>query len=387
MADYKKMPYKPGDYLAVCDRCDFVYYGSQLRRDWRGNRVCDKCYEPKHPQLNVRPIKETSAVAAGTFRPEPADTFLSAGDVTATSLSPATVSIVQHIKDGALLVNPTTSGLWTAGSAWTWTSGVYTRVPGSDVPVGDGVELITDDPDFDEVEGNGNLPHSDYWSWNKISYRLHSGSSPAAKTCVAISDRAFALNHNNLTPTIAQKYVIQFTLYACADVSGCLWTSDYGDSGEAIRVNLGGASSSYYNSDGVKTTTLTATTTGSFGFSGTADLTHARRIFVDSISVQKWVRDASTTAADTVTQDGSDMYDEPEEDSFYKLIFTMTRTAGTLTPSLGGTDGTERSSSDTYTEYIKCGSDTDDLVFSASDTFAGTLSNIQLYSTTLVECP
>jgi len=38
--------------LARCDRCGFVYKYLELRKEWNNLRVCEECYEPKHPQLD-----------------------------------------------------------------------------------------------------------------------------------------------------------------------------------------------------------------------------------------------------------------------------------------------------------------------------------------------
>lgn len=61
----------------------------------------------------------------------------------------------------------------------------------------------------------------------------------------------------------------------------------------------------------------------------------------------------------------------------YKLTFTMTRSAGSVTPSVGGTAGTERSSAATFAEDIVAGA-TDTLSFSASEDFVGTIDDVLL---------
>lgn len=40
---------KATDWLAECDLCGFVYYSSQLRKNWKGQMVCKYDYEPRHP--------------------------------------------------------------------------------------------------------------------------------------------------------------------------------------------------------------------------------------------------------------------------------------------------------------------------------------------------
>src|SRR3972149_1944817 len=65
----------------------------------------------------------------------------------------------------------------------------------------------------------------------------------------------------------------------------------------------------------------------------------------------------------------------------YLLVYTMTRTAGTLTPQIGGVDGTARVLSGTYTEYVDS-STTGNLKFQAGATFAGTVDNVSVKEVT-----
>ena len=58
----------------------------------------------------------------------------------------------------------------------------------------------------------------------------------------------------------------------------------------------------------------------------------------------------------------------------YSVVYTITRTAGGVTISLGGTAGTQRTAAGTYRETIVCGSDTNaPLVITPDATFAGTV--------------
>lgn len=60
----------------------------------------------------------------------------------------------------------------------------------------------------------------------------------------------------------------------------------------------------------------------------------------------------------------------------YVLTYTVTRSAGGIIPSIGGTNGVERTSSGTYTEVISCGT-TQTLAFTGNG-FTGTLDNISI---------
>jgi len=89
------MPFYPGRYKMVCDRCGAEYLDNELREEWTGLWVCDTCWDPKHPQLSVVGIPDDQSVPIA--RPEAPHTYgettLSAGassfaaSVTLTSAS------------------------------------------------------------------------------------------------------------------------------------------------------------------------------------------------------------------------------------------------------------------------------------------------------------
>lgn len=54
--------YKPGDHWLVCDSCGLDYRRSEMRMRWDKLMVCQKDWEPRHPQEFVRGIKEKIAV-------------------------------------------------------------------------------------------------------------------------------------------------------------------------------------------------------------------------------------------------------------------------------------------------------------------------------------
>ena len=63
-----------GKWLTICDCCGFMFYNTDLRKDWRGLMVCEQDYESRHPQdlLRVRP----DSPAVPWTRPEAPDVFL-----------------------------------------------------------------------------------------------------------------------------------------------------------------------------------------------------------------------------------------------------------------------------------------------------------------------
>jgi len=62
------MSYKPGNWLAICDRCGFRYLSGQLKLEWTGLRTCHDCWEPRHEQDFVKGVKESTIPWS---RPEP----------------------------------------------------------------------------------------------------------------------------------------------------------------------------------------------------------------------------------------------------------------------------------------------------------------------------
>lgn len=72
------MGYIPGDPWAICQRCGFKVRLSTIRPEWTGLRVCRKCWDPRHPQLDVQAVEER--IARMDALPEPPDVFIGPGD-------------------------------------------------------------------------------------------------------------------------------------------------------------------------------------------------------------------------------------------------------------------------------------------------------------------
>lgn len=77
-------PYRPGDHLALCDICSRKFYGSELRKNYRGFMVCKDDYETRHPQESIKVKKER--IKVDNPRPQTEDRFLEPGEVTAEDL-------------------------------------------------------------------------------------------------------------------------------------------------------------------------------------------------------------------------------------------------------------------------------------------------------------
>lgn len=62
--------YKPGDHLAVCDRCGFTLLASEMKKTWDGLFVCPEDWEPRHPQDFVRSKSDRQSVSNPRPYPE-----------------------------------------------------------------------------------------------------------------------------------------------------------------------------------------------------------------------------------------------------------------------------------------------------------------------------
>lgn len=77
--------YRLGDWKVICDTCGFEKYASECRMTWDNYFVCaDTCWEPKHPQLSVRGVKDDQSVPIS--RPEGEPRYLDTNEVTQDDL-------------------------------------------------------------------------------------------------------------------------------------------------------------------------------------------------------------------------------------------------------------------------------------------------------------
>ena len=71
--------FQPGNMWLICDRCGFAYRRSVMKKEWTGLIVCEKDWEPRHPQDFARGIPDEIA-PEGPSRPEPVEVFLPDSD-------------------------------------------------------------------------------------------------------------------------------------------------------------------------------------------------------------------------------------------------------------------------------------------------------------------
>jgi len=81
------MGYVSGDHLVICDMCGFKYYRSECRFNYRNLLVCEKCWEPRHPQEKAgRPLEGRQLVKDIRQEGTGYDTFIEPGDITKDDL-------------------------------------------------------------------------------------------------------------------------------------------------------------------------------------------------------------------------------------------------------------------------------------------------------------
>ena len=66
--------YEMGSWKASCDRCGRLRRSYQLQKEWTGLMCCSECWEPKHPQLDIKGIPDNVNVEyARPRRGQPGD--------------------------------------------------------------------------------------------------------------------------------------------------------------------------------------------------------------------------------------------------------------------------------------------------------------------------
>ncbi len=69
---------KPGLHNVICDICGRKVRSDNIMKTWDGFIVCPEDYDPKQPQLTLKPRKEDTSVRVTRVRPE--DKFVTSVD-------------------------------------------------------------------------------------------------------------------------------------------------------------------------------------------------------------------------------------------------------------------------------------------------------------------
>ena len=54
--------YQPGDHKVICDLCGLNFMRSDCQMQWNNLLACGDCYDPKHPQINIRGYVDRQSV-------------------------------------------------------------------------------------------------------------------------------------------------------------------------------------------------------------------------------------------------------------------------------------------------------------------------------------
>lgn len=93
--------------LAICDRCKVVVPYNDLRRETidgadRGLKVCEKCWDPEHPQLRLRDLELTDPQPLDDPRP---DHYERTVGRRTCSFAPAAAGLTIALRWGSPLIN------------------------------------------------------------------------------------------------------------------------------------------------------------------------------------------------------------------------------------------------------------------------------------------
>lgn len=66
----KKTWFKSGSWNVICDVCGEKHKAEKLLTRWDGLKTCASCWEVRHPQELIRPIKERNSVPWTRPRPD-----------------------------------------------------------------------------------------------------------------------------------------------------------------------------------------------------------------------------------------------------------------------------------------------------------------------------
>ena len=122
-ADYLEL----GSWNALCYSCGFKFKASMLKRHWQGYYVCERCWEPRHPQDFVRSVPDVQTPPWA--QPMPADSFrIPGGDFIVPG-------------DGFFIPDTVGSNSTDPGSSTGFTDGPQIADPGNGYTTGDELSL------------------------------------------------------------------------------------------------------------------------------------------------------------------------------------------------------------------------------------------------------
>jgi hypothetical protein len=92
--------FSPGQWSIHCQECWTPYKTSQIRKRWDGFWVCNRCWEPRHPQDFIRAIPDRQNVPFSTSDPD----FIYPGTAGDLFIVPSTATFSQTIDNNITTV-------------------------------------------------------------------------------------------------------------------------------------------------------------------------------------------------------------------------------------------------------------------------------------------
>jgi len=222
-----------------------------------------------------------------------------------------------------------------------------------------------------ELVPNGTFTDATNWTLNAWTVGAGVASLAAAATSNLVS---------SLTAVSGYAYEVTYTMTA--------------RSTGGVTVSFGGDTGTARNAVGTYTETLIATTTTALTFAGGAFTGSIDNVSVrivdqsvvpegDFATVTTWTAGAGWSTAGniaTATASNSTLTSTLAagvNTRKYRVVYTITRSAGTVTASIGGVSGTARSAAGTYVDFITA-TGAGVLTFTGSG-FTGTVDNVAVY--------
>jgi len=220
------------------------------------------------------------------------------------------------------------------------------------------------------------------------------------------ADKSFLLKASATVLTLGKAYKVTYKYYAEA---GCglaflrfglhSVAADRPDTA-VVEGSWQTVTAYYFNAVTSDTTVLYFSSITSQGGTGIDSLLNGKAIYIkdvviDNITLTSWTAGtgcapqasagALTTKANAIAGTASDLSQNISAGTgkLYKVIFTVVRTAGSVTAKVGGSSGTTISASGTYTQYITCGSVDTNITFSKDATFAGSVDTVSVQQVTV----
>lgn len=294
------------------------------------------------------------------------------------------------IVNGAFSTDPDTGPTWRYGDQWAWANNRMERTQGEGDPILGG-ERIVDEKDrtLDDGEGGGSFNN---WTPIQGAYAVPSDTGGSGNgPSIWFKETNFVLIGMQLT----EEHFVGGAIPTGQTVKVTIFVRVGGDRvSESNPFTL--QCKAYYGGNARGTGGPTSwTTVGIKSFSAVFDITDteplADRIrierthgggilsplaYIDDVSI-KTVIGYDPIGPDNLYQLFTDMESVPVEGKRYKVTYTVTRSAGTVTMALGGTSGTARSAAGTYTDVVECGPG-DRINFLASETFNGSVDLVKI---------